>query len=550
MQGSFEKNLKYLEDENPLLALKLRLLEPKPKKDLEKTPGLLSIKKNTEVIYYYGLASCYIELKTWLHSNHSRRLIFFEDDLDRFRHFLNQPESERILLDPQVKIVALTEPFEESIKEVVWAQLFRPYEIFIMPGKSDTFLSLLTNVQMGAEMAMCLYRDYGIPQLKNVLSNLGFTGEIHLGDQLQGKFKGIPAIICGAGPSLDEDLKQLKKLGDQALIFAGGSALGPLSQEQVPIHFGASLDPEPPSERFLSQTYFELPFFYQNQVSNELFSKLQGDRICLGEGGGFPLERWLQEQIGIKLAPIDAGTHVGTFLTHIAEMLGCSPIIFVGMDGCTAGEKVYSDGVDLVGRQEKRNDPLTTVDRFGNPVQSRMDFLLGRSWIEAFATKHPETCFLNATGRGLSMKGVENISLEEIERKFLTKHFDTKALCHQVLQKNDSITLQNEKVNHAILQVRGSLKKCLDFCDELLKLLERDASKSTYQNSRYALQDQELSEEIFFEMVLTPLWNVWRLFLQKDAIIKAMQMPDFEKKVQEVLFYRDVCLRYERMMKT
>ena len=515
MSGSFEKNLKTLEAQNPLLALQLRLIEPGDSREKKASiiPG-----EGTEVLFFYGVGPYYANLRDWLHEKSQRRLIFIEDELERFGSFLNQPETERLLLDPQVKLVAFVDPAQESLKEVIWTHLFRPYECFIMPGKNESFRSHFSDLQMNAEMIMCIYRDYGVPQMKNVFANMNRSAIF--GHDLKGNFTGNPAIICGAGPSLEKNIDILKTLGNRALIFAGGSALRPLSKQGVSIHFGGSLDPDPPLDRYDD---IEVPFFYQNQVSSELLSKVKGTSICMGASGCFPLENWLNEE----LPSFDAGTHVGTFLTHIATILGCSPIIFVGMDGCCSDDTLYFEGIE----EERREDPLITEDRFGNPVKTRLDFLLGRRWLEYFAKTHPETLFLNATEGGLSMSGIENIPLQTVKEKWLRKKLEPYALPESQKRSNSKLELLSE-----------SVKKCRAFCDDLLSSLEKDMNPHT------VVQDQELSRELFFQLVLIPLWDVWRYFLQKEEIVAQMQAPAFEKKVQQTLFYRDICERYERIL--
>lgn len=526
MEKTLEKNLKILEEKNSLLAFQLRLIELTSGK--ERQSSSFAPQNDTEIVYCYGLQCDFKQIKPWLRKKSAHRLVLLEDDLSAFGDFLSQVEAERMLLDPQVKVITV-----EALQEVIEAHLFQAHELFILPGKNEAFRKIFADLQMQAEMTMCLYRDFGVPQTQNILQNLSFSGEILLGDALKGKFQGVPAILCGAGPSLSQQIETLQTLGEHALIFGGGSALGPLSEKGVPIHFGASLDPHPPTERFARQTYFELPFFYQNQVASELFQHLQGPRICFGESGGFPLERWILEQLGLYLPSFDAGTHVGTFLTHIAAHLGCSPIIFVGMDGCRMEGKTYSEGVERPEERGGRTDPLVVKDRFGNLAETRTDFLLGRSWIESFARLHPEIEFLNATEGGLSMEGVKDIPLKEVT---LAPLFDTYAHVHHILESTPKISLPSEKVAETLQMVSQSVERCAALCREFLAGM-----------GQLAVQEVKLHEEIFFQLVLLPQWEVWRPFLQKEEVIRAMQAPEIEKKIQQTLFFLDVCERYQRI---
>ena len=90
--------------------------------------------------------------------------------------------------------------------------------------KARKLKAIFSKLQMGVELTLCHYRDYGTAQMKNVFSNFLFNHSIKKAEDLFGKFHGIPAIICGAGPSLTRHIETLKNISDRALIFGGGSA--------------------------------------------------------------------------------------------------------------------------------------------------------------------------------------------------------------------------------------------------------------------------------------------------------------------------------------
>ena len=60
--------------------------------------------------------------------------------------------------------------------------------------------------------------------------------------------------------------------------------------------------------------------------------------------------------------------------------------------------------------------------------------------------------------------------------------------------------------------------------------------------------DQELSEEVFYELLLLPCWKMWQPFLQNDEVVSKMQEIELEKRVQQTLFYRDLCEQYARIL--
>lgn len=503
----FQKNLKILQEQNPLLTFPLHLIRPK-KENLKK--AAITPLEKTQVLYLYGVGPCYKDLKGWLHEESNRKLIFIEDELERFSFFLNEPETERLLLDPQVEVVIVSGLFEYDLKDVIWRHLFFPYECFSLYGKNPQFPEHFFDLTMHAEHTLSLYREYGIPIVRNNLKN--FKRLAIRGDALKGKLKGVPAIICGAGPSLRKNSEELKKLEKYAVNFVGGSAILPLQRRGVKIHFGGAVDPDPPLTRYGDLTF---PFFFQNQTSHELLSKVEGPLIRLGSSGAFPTDALFERDI----PSFDPGTNVGSFLTHVATLLGCSPIILVGMDGCLFEKAVYVDGI----QEKKRSDPIPTVDQFQNPTHSRVDFLLGRRWLEHFAQSHPDTLFLNATEGGISMRGILDTSLEEVQKKWLTQKIEIPSFLEEV-------NLKKEETGHDAI---------LDAFETSMKI-SIDVSKHSPINI-----EQQIFEEIFYQLILLPNWNAWRYLLQRDRIIRDMEDPDIEKQVQEIVFFQQVCREYE-----
>ena len=200
-------------------------------------------KKETVALYLFTLGPLEWQQKVyeWLEENNARRIYLVPED-PQILHHLSPPLMEH----PRLKISSEHRPY-------AWEHLFKPWEL--LGGDPQ----IIGEWILGTELTLCLYNDFGVPLMTNVFENLHMKGEVKRADHLEGAFRGVPAIICGAGPSLSESIDALKELKDRALIIGGGSALAPLSRHHIPIHFSAALDPDPPTERFYRQNHFETP---------------------------------------------------------------------------------------------------------------------------------------------------------------------------------------------------------------------------------------------------------------------------------------------------
>lgn len=483
-----------LEKKNPLLAFELQ--------GAEKEGAFASLPlPSAETIACYiseiGEITWQEEMIAWLEENPSRRLFFLPDRIE-----------DLLLIDVQLLDQAQFHLID-SPETGVWEHLFETWEWL---GRSER-KGEMERVLREGELTLSLYRDSGVCYLKNLIRNLPLDSLE--GTELEGKFKGIPAVICGAGTSLEKHFQLLKELENQALVFGGGSSLLPLCKEEVSLDFIAVLDPEPPTERFNRQTYFETPLFYQRQVDHTLLQTHQGPKLIFGRSGMFPIEGELLEE-----DVIDVGWTVTTFMAAIATRLGCNPIYFVGVDLCQSKKRKYASGVE---GKDDRQDLIESVDRTGNPVMTRPDFLAAKEWLELFAKKHPETEFVNLS-EGLNLEG---ISLGAFKKGNVQ---DLKGTIFHALQNLPASDQGQIKLQESIQRT-----------DHLLN----EALKALAEGKQTLLYEVELDEEPFYSWHLLACWEVWKHLLQKEEVISTMMNPEVEKKVQQLLFFQDITKRLQ-----
>lgn len=422
----------------------------------------------------------------WLQEKQERRVYYIPDNLFAAGDALDHPRF-----------------FVGSIvSQFVWDHLYEPWELY-GEGKE-----IIERALTQAEMTLSAYRDFGKEHLTNVFTNAFEKGGLN-GHALKRKFQGTPAVICGAGPSLERGIEALKNLSNQGLIFGGGSALGPLSKGGVPLHILAALDPDPPTERFFRQTYFETPLFYQMAVSPTLLSHHHGPKVAFGGSGAFELESYLMEE----LPSFEVGWNVSTFCVALALLMGCDPIIFVGMDLCVSPEKGYAAGVE---GEDQTTNRIEMRDREGNEVWTRPDFLLAKEWLEQVIRLHPQVTFINATPQGLPINGTVEGALEGFG-----KSCDLSGALFSKIQALPKLSQpQIQEVDQSV----GKTGKILEDFLEALK-----------NGKQTVLEAFELEEELFYQRHLRPLWEVWKYPLRVEQV-----ECEKEKKLQELLFYIQV----------
>jgi len=444
------------------------------------------------VVCHYGWNEKRIEqLAQWAKGDGDRHIVILEDapavrffESPNIRHYSISPENE-----------------EETFRRIAYEHLFVP---FSFEGKK---CEKLERIQAEVNYFVSDYADQGISLLKNLLENLKRPALSGL--DLFGKFAGVPAIVCGAGPSLAK--AGLRAFSDRALLIAGGAAIDALKRLSLRPHFAAHVDPDP-KHTFAST---DAPVFCQLRTSTRVLKGCRGPKLLVPGSGNFPLEKWIEEQLGFPEAPFDGGWTVGTFSAALAYCLGCDPIVFVGMDLSSSQKNLYASGVET----PCATDALVPVQNGkGETVYARLDWLLARDWIEAFAKKHPDRRWINAS-EGLAFSGMEHKRLADVE---LSVREISIALPEAVLEGG------------AVLEhIEEGLRRSLDLVEKLLKELEAIFPKT--ESGAASLLQHDLSQELIYEKVLKPVWDVW-----KPIIARHNRNGEYGLMLNELILQRNL----------
>lgn len=445
--------------------------------------------KGSQVICVYGvgLGYCFEACKKWLAESYEHQLFFIDDDLRVIKRLLETPLGTEIVNHRQVWLFQVNLEDVKGLNIVAGHFIMRRYLFSALPFY-QTHRKMQTNetriwinygkIQLDALLSEFISMDGGY--FKNFYKNIYLLPESYFGNALFGKFEGIPAIICGAGPSLAKNFDVLKTLKNQALIFAGSTALNVLNAGGLQPHIAVGIDPNPPQfERFLNNKAYLTPFFYRNRINNDALRVVHGDKLYINGSTGYHIGQWFESKLGINEKPIQEGHNVINFSVSLASQLGCNPIILVGMDLAYTDAQSYAfelvphaiqDPKEAYKTKYHKETLISKKDIFGNPIYTLEKWILESHWLTQFAVEHPKIKMINATEGGLGFIGVPNIALADVSSKQLTKHYDLDGLVHNAIQSAQLPSETNYENLKAIFnQLENSLNKCLDYCIKLAK---------------------------------------------------------------------------------
>jgi len=523
-------------------------------------------------VYGVGLGYYYEAISPWLKKNRKRRVVFLEDDLAVIYRLFETEQGAKILGDRQVQLIYFQDLKEEAIFEAFYwnfamtrlavSALHSYYE-----KKASIFAELRHKVAYDAAMKNALvdeYLRYGVSYYLNFYQNMLCLADSKLGDHFFGKFTKVPAIICGAGPSLAKNIEVLKGLLDHAIIFAGGSALNVLNAAGFQPHFGAGIDPNPMQfERLRSNQGYEVPFFYRNRMYHNAFKMIHGPRLYVTGSGGYDTAAYFEDKFNIRGEFLDEGHNVVNFCVEVANAMGCDPLIFVGMDLGYTGMREYAPGVvedakieqsAILDIEDEDSKAILRKDIDGQPLYTLWKWVAEADWIGDFARNHPSIMMINCTEGGLGFPGINNKTLKDVSKEYLTRSFELKNRIHGETQGSALSNVTYTK----IARIMRGLEKSLQHTIDDFQILSDDAQASiqkikegkadVIQSGKAALAETELVEEIAYTHVIDVFNETYTRILGAELheinaghySKKQRQLKKLQLTLKRIAFLRDV----------
>ncbi|MCH9613154.1 MAG: hypothetical protein SP1CHLAM54_01500 [Chlamydiia bacterium] len=476
-----------------------------------------------ELIYLMSVSRSerFFEFKAWLAKDAERDLVFIEEDLDEMERFLKRSESEEILAHPQVHIRYL---FDKEKRDSFFREIADefPYKRLELFGDDVLRLKMLRL----HTVTNALYEEdlYYHLLSQNLLANIKRLPKAFSADKLAGAFEGVPAIICGAGPSLNDEMERLKGLEDKALILAGGSTITALTKAGVKPHICFAIDPNPLEyERLKESEYFEGPLIYGNRLQPRIFELFNGPFGYKHTKTGGALEAYFEMELGIEGKTLDhafgeEALSVTTSAIAQAVMMGCSPIYFVGIDLAFTGMQSYASGivsdasVDLDQLKAKPRSEDQVVEKDG--VITLVKWVMESEAIAKFAKAHKDVEWIHASSGGLGFEGIKRQPLEEVS---FEKTLDLRGLVHAVVGQAN-LGIDAKLLNEKLLELKGSLIRIKEM---LLDVIETP--------HLVPILELEMVEEVGYRILLRQL---------EMALLKMLKRKfrEDEEKIQAARF--------------
>jgi len=468
----FDSNMRLLIKIEPQLAKRLEGVTPTPDIDLTSLsttsiidPNMSLNHINTLVVLGFGVGTHVRELAERIQKK--TLLLVIDPDIATFKALLKVIDLTPILKTSNVKL-AIGEPPAYAVRY----RIDDYYKVNTIPDitvaehkpsvkKYPEYYKKIKELLeestiIGRQNLATLVESASLWQ-NQILSNISIIIKSPGLKTLFGRFPNVPAIIVGAGPSLDKNVAYLKNAKDKALIICVDTALRTLVTYDIKPDLVVTIDATTKNYNYylkdmdLSDMYLIAGPAVYPEVMSSFAPKIFVSSF------GHPLLEWIETFIGVK-GTIKLGGSVSTAAFDLARRCGSNPIVFVGQDLAFTNDKIYTSGVKEERIKEVEAvmptaDIIWVEDIYGGKVKTTQSMWTWIKWFEHQISEIPHVLCIDATEGGAKIQGTKIMTLKEVIENY----------CQKPLDINQ--TLQNAAKDYVV----GDITNLLEEMEVLIK---------------------------------------------------------------------------------
>lgn len=496
-----------------------------------------------EILYIYGtgLAYSYDAAKPWLEKNENHYLVYLEDDLSTLKKLFETEKGSSLLKDPQVYIFTFkhVDQLPSLCKKLQTLFITLHPVLDALPLYKKTKKDIIDKIQEKLISPFIEFNAYFSEYLstcpkfyKNYYGKLLRLPSPFFASDLFQQFKNIPAIICGASPSLTTTLPLLKKLKNRALIIASGSSINAFQDHSFSPHISLCIDPNhSQTEHVLGNTAFNTPLFYSHRLAFDSLHLFNGPKVLLPTADGYSITFLFNERFQIpNFSPIEKGCSATCSSLSLAHSLGCNPVILCGIDLSFQNDKKYAKNIPQNhGKSFDSFNPwwetFETQNVRGNPTQTTQSWFAEAKWLSQFCQKHKNLSVIQTTEKGLTIQGAQNLSFHQSSQLYLSKQHNIENRLHAAISSQSHPSPQTKDAVLFLIDLYESLERCSTFLEESLKdvfnfgkrLIKKQVLFKDLQSQVTHPFNEKIKEEIAFTHILLEMKNHYSKTLLKEV---------------------------------
>lgn len=225
---------------------------------------------------------------------------------------------------------------------------------------------------------------------------------------LKSCFKKRTIAIVGGGPSLDEQIDDMKKYREQMKIWSVGTAARKLINEGIIPDLIVIEDAQENMYKQVCNLPTEhIPLLLLSTASAKILDYYKGQSYVAYQKGYDLAEKRAQE-LGVQT--YQTGGSVTTLALDVALRFGADKIILIGVDLAYTDNRSHASGMGYEIKEGKEYRMVTSTD--GRQIKTSRNLDIYRKWIEHRIVE--ENIPILNTGRGAQIAGTQTVVIQEL----------------------------------------------------------------------------------------------------------------------------------------
>jgi len=374
---------------------------------------------------------------------------------------------------------------------------------------SAQFVHVFGSVMTNQKMQINTLDLHGEMTLKNSLLNLKqINGNSYL-SSYKDLFKGKPAILIAAGPSLKKQLPMIKQVQDNFILIAAGQTIKTLHAHGIHPHFVVAADPQDALQKYFDSDQFTREILLCLTVcSAEVVKRFPGHKVFFQYTP--KIDQALSDTIG-TMGTVSLGGSVANVSYSLARYFGIEDIALVGQDLAFTNGESHTDG--YVNKKILAENDMATNTRYrkvpgyyGDMVYTNRQMDTYRNWFELVLEKDKQVKLYNCTEGGAKISGALQMPFAD----FLNQQIQTEDLSiptHPVQVDPQQLSQLFQKDLQAILKINTLASDGCQACLTGIKNTNSTKAISRARKSLVKLRSMLTKAEADFNPYLFFLWN-------------------------------------------
>ncbi|OXS79268.1 6-hydroxymethylpterin diphosphokinase MptE-like protein [Domibacillus enclensis] len=464
--------------------------------------------------------------------------------IDRFAYLFTEEHSEQTEQN-------LAE-FSSNLSQKILLIVLPVYEK-IAHKEFETFSSLFRSMIEGKRLNLYAESSFAKRWSLNALMNLNAifnTPNILLADH--NPFKEKPIVLVSAGPSLSEEIENLRYIKNKKLayIFAVGSANKALIAQGIYPDAVLTYDPQAHNhaifEEIIEQNIINIPMIFGSTVGYETIQKYKG-----------PMFHFITSQDTISpyffektLPTLYDSTSIAIVTLQLLYKLEVEKVILVGQNFAFKNNLFYSEEIARYDEEKKEmtdaavqkkdlSDSYLVEDTLGGQVMTNKSFDQMRQEMEYYIEKYNISIVTNATKGGAAIKGTTYKPLEELITEELTKCVVNEEWYKEITKT--SLSLNSKKIGDLQKGVSSFVNQYEAIINHFktMSLSVHNMNQNQIQKNLEKFDDlfKKFTNNVLYSMVIRPITRVYFEKLQAGTRIIRLLAPTQEKAVRVIYTY-------------